>query len=398
MIHLYILLFVVAVVSFFGILEYVLHIKSLNRIPNRIHVNGTRGKSSVTRLIASALRAGGIVTCAKTTGTLPRMIFPDGREYPVFRNTRANIIEQIRIMRTASSAGANVLVIECMALQPLLQKLSEEKLVRATHSVVTNVRADHLDVMGPTEADIARAFCATVSTGGKFFTGEEKYLPTFQKACEAKNSTVHAVSKEELASVSDDDMAGFAYLEHKENVALALKVCADFGVDKQTALKGMWSAKPDPGVLVAYKIAFFGRDFYFVNAFAANDPDSTERIWNMVINRYEDYTERIAIFNCRVDRADRSRQLAEAYVTWKKADHIILMGTGTFVFAREAVKRGVDSMKISFVEGKTCEQIFEAIIDKINGKAVIMGMGNIGGQGLELVQYFKNRSIVKEAV
>ena len=45
-----------------------------SKIPIRIHVNGTRGKSSVTRLIAAGLRAGGKRTFAKTTGTAPRVI------------------------------------------------------------------------------------------------------------------------------------------------------------------------------------------------------------------------------------------------------------------------------------------------------------------------------------
>ena len=63
-------------------------------------------------------------------------------------------------MRIVSAAqlGAQALVIECMALQPELHWLSERKLVRATHGVITNARADHLDVMGPTAADVARAW------------------------------------------------------------------------------------------------------------------------------------------------------------------------------------------------------------------------------------------------
>ena len=42
-----------------GIAESVAHRRRLARIPTRIHVAGTRGKSSVTRLIAAGLRAGG---------------------------------------------------------------------------------------------------------------------------------------------------------------------------------------------------------------------------------------------------------------------------------------------------------------------------------------------------
>jgi poly-gamma-glutamate synthase PgsB/CapB len=74
--------------------EYIRHLKNVKAIPIRIHVNGTRGKSSVTRLIASGLRAGGISTIAKTTGTLPRVIMPDGREAAIIRLMGANIIEQ----------------------------------------------------------------------------------------------------------------------------------------------------------------------------------------------------------------------------------------------------------------------------------------------------------------
>ena len=59
-----------------GFIEIYIHKLSLEKIPIRIHVNGTRGKSSVTRLIAAGLRAGGLNTFAKTTGTIPRIINP----------------------------------------------------------------------------------------------------------------------------------------------------------------------------------------------------------------------------------------------------------------------------------------------------------------------------------
>src|SRR5947207_9303335 len=122
---------ITAVLLALGIGEGVAHRRRLRRIRVRIHVNGTRGKSSVTRLIAAGLRESGIVTCAKTTGTLPRMILPSGLEYPVFRPSGPNVIEQIRIARAAATYPSQALVIECMALQPALQWLSEARLIRA---------------------------------------------------------------------------------------------------------------------------------------------------------------------------------------------------------------------------------------------------------------------------
>src|SRR6187549_3597063 len=109
-------LFVALIV--WGTFENYRHRQNLKRIRIRIHVNGTRGKSSVTRLIAAGLRAAGIRTCAKTTGTLARMIMPDGSEFPVFRPSRPNVIEQLRIVRRAAANDAHALVIECMAVQP----------------------------------------------------------------------------------------------------------------------------------------------------------------------------------------------------------------------------------------------------------------------------------------
>ena len=50
------LLLITLIVIFFG-LQWAYRLRrDLSRIPIRIHVNGTRGKSSVTRLIAGALR------------------------------------------------------------------------------------------------------------------------------------------------------------------------------------------------------------------------------------------------------------------------------------------------------------------------------------------------------
>ncbi len=83
--HVWILTAVLAALVALGWIERRLHRRRLARIPIRIHVNGTRGKSSVTRLIAGGLRAGGIVTCAKTTGTLARLILPGGQQRPIAR-------------------------------------------------------------------------------------------------------------------------------------------------------------------------------------------------------------------------------------------------------------------------------------------------------------------------
>jgi poly-gamma-glutamate synthase PgsB/CapB len=386
------------VLGILGLLEYFIHCANLKNIRIRIHVNGTRGKSSVTRLIAAGFREAGIETCAKTTGTLARMILPDGSEYPVYRNSRPNVIEQVRIVATAASLKAEALVLECMAIQPHLQFLSERKFIRATHTVITNVRPDHLESMGPTEKDVALAFAGTVPKGGVLFTAEKNFLPFLAKVAENHRSTLVAVGKPDVAGVSAKDMGKFTYLEHPENVALALRICEEFGIKRRTALRGMWKAPPDPGVFAIHEIHFFGgRKIFFANGFAANDPQSTQRIWHMAIQKTPGVGRRIVIFNCRADRPDRSEQLGKACVHWHPADHYLLIGSGTYLFARAARAEGMDPAKISFAEHRSVADIFEIVVDIAGKSALVMGMGNIAEPGLELVRYFRNRSLLEEA-
>lgn len=373
-----------------GTLELVLHKRRLRRIPLRIHVNGTRGKTSVTRLIAGGLREAGIRCVAKTTGTVPRFILPNGREVPVYRPGGANIIEQKQAVSMAAAQRAEALVVECMALQPSLQWLSESKLVRATHGVITNARPDHLDVMGPTEDDVAKALAGMIPVGGKFLTAEKTHRAFFQQACEDRGTafrSAEAISR----PVTDDDMAGFSYLEHRENVELALAVCEEIGIDNETALRGMWRAKPDPGAMTESKVEFFGREIVFVNGFAANDPISTKYIWEQSLRRHRELDRRIAVFNCRSDRADRSEQLAESYAEWTQADEVVLLGTGQYIFARAAVKSGLDPTRLVFIDRNHPADIFEILLGLAESSALVMGLGNIAGPGLALAEYFANR-------
>jgi poly-gamma-glutamate synthase PgsB/CapB len=379
-----------AVLSVLGLLELLIHRRRLRRIPIRIHVNGTRGKTSVTRLIAAGLREAGVRCVAKTTGTVPRFILPNGREVPVYRPGGPNVIEQKQSVTMAAAQRAEALVVECMALQPQLQWLSESKLVRATHGVITNARPDHLDVMGPTEDDVARALAATVPIRGKFLTADKAHRAFFMEVCEDRGTSFRA-GEDISRPVTPADMEGFSYLEHQDNVELALAVCEEIGIDNETALRGMWRAKPDPGAMTESHVEFFGRKIVFVNGFAANDPISTRYIWEQSLQRHGEMERSIAVFNCRSDRADRSEQLAESYADWTQADEVVLLGTGQYIFARAAVKNGLDPTRLVFVDRTHPGDIFEILLGLAESSALIMGLGNIKGPGLALAEYFANR-------
>ncbi|MFH1851792.1 MAG: poly-gamma-glutamate synthase PgsB, partial [Candidatus Neomarinimicrobiota bacterium] len=80
------------------LIEALLHRRWLDAIPLRIHINGTRGKSTVTRYIAAGLAADGRRPLAKITGDAPLLILPDGTFKPIRRLGKARVQEQLRII------------------------------------------------------------------------------------------------------------------------------------------------------------------------------------------------------------------------------------------------------------------------------------------------------------
>jgi len=366
--------------------------RNLRQIKIRIHVNGSRGKSSVTRLIAAALRAGGIQTIAKTTGTTPRIIDQEGNETPLYRLGRANIKEQFHVLNLAGRAGTEAIVLECMALQPQLQSISEHRILRSTIGVITNCREDHLDIMGPGAEDVSKALAGTVPRRGRLVTAEERHRPILEHACAQRGTTLHAVSTSNGSTISDDEMVRFPYYEHRENVAVALEVAKICGVDRKTAFNGMINVRPDDGALQIFRVPFFHREILFVHGFAANDPESSLRIWELSVRAFPEVTRRIMVLNLRSDRPDRSRQLGAAIPTWTpKPDHMVLTGSGIQMAARQAIQAGYQPGSLTFAEDESAREVFEKIVSTVEKTALVVGLGNVAEPGLSLVTLFRNR-------
>ncbi|MEJ2089791.1 MAG: poly-gamma-glutamate synthase PgsB, partial [Gammaproteobacteria bacterium] len=268
----------------------------------------------------------------------------------------------------------------------------------STHGVITNARADHLDVMGPAPRDVALALAGTTPRRAKLFTAERRFLDVFEHSSRDFRTTLFPTTDADVAAISEGDLEKFSYTEHAENVALALKVCADLGVDRDTALSGMHGLRPEVGNTQILEVAFYNRSLMFVNAFAANDPESTALIWERVVERHGAGRSKIALVNCRFDRPQRSEQLAEVAAEWSPADHYILMGSGTLIFARAATRAGLMPDKITIVEGMDNDEIFETILEHSAQNTLIVGMCNVKDGGIALSRFFANRASLVEEV
>jgi poly-gamma-glutamate synthase PgsB/CapB len=363
------------------------HKKALAKIPERIHVNGSRGKSSVTRLIGAAMRATGKVTVTKTTGTAPRFIMPDGCELAIFRAGKPNIIEQLRVVKRAAGLKAEVLVMECMAVTPEYISTLEKEIIRSTLGVITNIREDHLDVMGPTMYDVTVNVARSLPANGTAYTAEKKWFRVLETEARARGTELIQAREE---TVSDKEMAGFSYVEHKENVAIALAVVDRYGIAREKALAAMHAARPDPGVLRETHVATVTGPMHFFNALAANDPDSSILIWNMACARRAG--KRIAVLILRSDRIQRTEGFARVLGSLLLADSYIIAGSSVAFVTSSLRKKGVEARRIIALHDPEPEAVLEALMKEVGTGSVAVAMGNIVGLGDAFVERVERMS------
>ncbi|MGW6309884.1 poly-gamma-glutamate synthase PgsB [Streptomyces niveus] len=368
-----------------GVVEQRRHFTNLNRIPSRVLVNGIRGKSSITRLCAGALRGGDLVTVAKTTGTAARFIHPDATEEPVYRKFGiANVVEQIGIVRRAAAYNPDALVIECMAVMPALQEINQSKLIRSTIGVLCNVREDHLAEMGPTLDDVARSLSRSMPEDGICVTAEKERFDILQEEADARNCQLIYADPE---TVSDEELRGFSWFTFKENVSIALKVAELMGVERETALQGMYDAPPDPGVLsVERYLTPNGKRLRFANVFAANDPESTLMNINQLLDLGAIARPLNVVINCRPDRVERNGQMGEI-VPDLQPDKVFVIGhpakSAIDAIPAEWRSRAVDLGG----DKRDPEEFMRELLAQLGADSSLVAIGNIHGQGELLLEH-----------
>ena len=181
-------------------------------------------------------------------------------------------------------------------------------------------------------------------------------------------------------------MGKFKYLEHIDNVALALKVCTLSGVEEKTALEGMLKAQPDPGATTVWKLDFSGTHNYFVNLLAANDPASTYSVFKQLESRIGNAPLCIFI-NTRHDRRYRTHQMLDMVYNKIKPAMLIVRGEKLPVQFYNYQKENPD-IKTSQLSYESSILEISNIYATLEGYYII-GIGNMVGWGEQFIQDLK---------
>lgn len=339
-----------------------------------IYVNGTRGKSSVTRLINAGLRAGGEKVFCKTTGTLPMTIDTENVEALIKRGGKANIKEQLMVLKMAATQNAQILVAECMAVSPTLQYISQHRMICADIGVITNIRLDHTEEMGYSLDKICDSLCSTIPKNGIVFTTDKRYFNKIQSYAQQLGSKAILVPVENF-EYSDIDFA--------ENVAVALAVCSYLGVDEQLAISRMKSYKRDPYALSLHR---FPSGALFINGLSINDPQSSSIVFEDVMSRLNYRPKNfILLINNRSDRGYRTEHML-LLAKLLKPKHVWLLGASQQIMRRRLSK--IDpSLDVTLFSSAS-----ELIFSNLDKDTVIFAAGNIADQGHLLMNRIRKES------
>jgi poly-gamma-glutamate synthase PgsB/CapB len=377
-------------------LEAVRHADRMNGLEWRIHVNGIRGKSTVTRIIAGMLREAGYGTIGKSTGTAAAVIRNDGIDEPIVRKGPATILEQIEIVKEWVTDEIDALVIECMALRPEYQHTSETQIVKSNIGVLTNVREDHQDVMGQTLKEIAVSLMSTCPLDGTLITAEQDpaILRVIEREAKKRNTQVIVADPE---SVTDEDIARFEYIAFKDNVAIGLVLARLLDIPRDVAMKGMVEAAPDPGVLRMKELDILDKHVTWANLFAVNDRESMMVAFGKLRDFVTADTTIVGILNNRSDRELRAIQFADVAVRDLTFDRLVTFGAFEGLVTDRLVENGYRLDHILNLGDNTSPSV-EVIVKRMIGDmptshVLVVGFVNIHTHQAEvMLEYFEHEA------
>ena len=356
-------------------------IRRLRRaVPIRVVVLGTRGKSSVVRLIAAGLRGAGLRAVYKTTGSRAVLGRPDGSERRIHRWFVPSPLEQRRVLWESRRLGADVVVIEAMSIRAEALRAEVRGIIAPRIVVITNLRSDHLADL----PDPVAAFAEAVPPDATALGSEDAPQELLERLRDRGIRTVCL----RAATAGNDERVAVPYEEWGSNLALALEVCAYLGVSKQCAAEGVRTVKPDVGALSAWRMIGPQGVWYAVSGFAANDPESTKLVLRRALERWgrpDGYC--VGLLNLREDRGDRTEQWIDELSRgiWP-FDRLAVVGSTPWSVRRRLRKALAGRLLIP--RKATPERIFDEVALSHPPGGVLFGFGNLGGVGMKLVEYW----------
>jgi poly-gamma-glutamate synthase PgsB/CapB len=367
---LYFYLFITAFIILLLVTEYFWLRKVLNKIPVRILINGTRGKTTTVRILYLVLNQSGKITCAKTTGDEPLLLLPDGNQRVLKRHGPASIRENIPVLIKWQKYHPDAVILECMALQPENQNVLSNRIFKPTHLALTNVKVDHQEIMGITRQAILQSISHSFSDASlhlipQLLADEFTQFGNQKTILHSYPAIPHSL---QLKHIPDEFLA--------ESWGLIITLSDYLGIEQtlvDSVFREEWQQIDD-----ALKFSFSHLNFYFYNLFSVNDSETASEITKKVRSGMNGPVKEIVLLNAREDRPLRSIQFYNFVNEHFREAEIWITGNGRFIFRRLFRKHSGKNMILFFEKNHQIEKRFEKGFRDLS---CVYGMGN--HQGME---------------
>ena len=219
----------------------------------------------------------------------------------------------------------------------------------------------------------------------KVILGEQSIVDSISDVADFRNSKYFVADED---AITDTQLAGFSYIEHPQNISVALKVCNELGVAEDTALRGMQNANPDPGALISNSIDFGKGKIQFINSMAANDPVSTLQIWKIIQSKNPSNNYFSIYLNCREDRRNRTQQLIELIYKDMKPNKAIIRGKKIESIIDSMVNSNSNITTQIVQENEPAQSSIE-LFKQLPSGSILFAIGNQVGFGQDLIYALK---------
>ncbi len=300
---------------------------------------GSRGKSSVERLKGALFHGLGFTVLCKSTGceAMVLVAIPGAEAAEVFLyrpRDKATIVENHTVLRLAANLKAQVMLWECMALNPAYTQLLQLEWMRDDLSTVTNTYPDHEDIQGPSGRDVADVISEFTPRKGRLVSSEQQMAPVLARRALERGSTFVGCRHEDWDLIPRDLIDRFPYREYDRNVALVAALAKQLGVPQDVAIRTMADhVLTDLGAFKVYgPVDVEGRRLSYAAGNSANDRASFLSNWERM--DLDTFGPRagldqwlVLVINNRGDRLARQAVFARIAALDMSAERIVVIGT-----------------------------------------------------------------------
>jgi len=365
MIKLFIIGLLICLIYLF--LEYYILNARLKKIPIRILVNGTRGKSTTVRILYQILDRQNYRVYAKTTGNRPEILEPEGYLRLIKRHAPASIAENIRLLRKWGDNKTNAVVLEGMALHPEMQRTLSRFIFKPTHTVITNILVDHQEIMGESLTKNIRVISASIIRDTTLFTTQLADDLLRSSGIQTAN---RVLCKERRFAGDFENIPGEII---NQSWSIVQSVSENIGWPQQHTIQCFSSIWESVDQYIKWDLSDLPVEFW--NLFSMNDIYTTGQFIDHRLAKSGSPVPYVLLLNCRTDRPLRTKYFIGLIEEKYPEAEIWLTGSGRHLALNLLKKRHTEQAVFT---GRI-RQVLNKIRNGFSVKTLLFGIGNFKG-------------------